>query len=380
MIIVPVLDAAAKLDRLLVSLGDQEVLVVDDGSRDAEGIRDVTEYHHAQVVRHTINAGPAAARNTGLHEAETEFVAFIDADCRADAAWPRSLLGHFDDPRVAMVAPRVQPTVEGNSLIERYEATRSSLDMGRQAELVRSGARLGFVPSAAIVVRTAALQDSGFDERMRLGEDVDLTWRLSEAGWLVWYDPSVRVTHETRSEPRAWLVRRFEYGTSAADLETRHPGHLAPVRISAWNLAALALVGLGRPGLGAGVTAVAIGALWRQVASIPGAPVLSARVVVQGLVADAASLGRALRREWWPLGVLALATMPRSQVSRAAAAAMLTPLAWEWATERPPLDPIRYIGMRLVDDAAYGTGVLASSVRSRMLSVLLPKVRLPFRA
>jgi hypothetical protein len=56
---------------------------------------------------------------------------------------------------------------------------------------------------------------------------------------------------------------------------------------------------------------------------------------------------------------------------------MLAPVALEWWRTRPHLDPARYAVLRLVEDAAYGSGVLASAVRQRRLRVLTPQVRLP---
>lgn len=377
-IVIPVLDSAEDLDRLLTSLGEQDVIVVDDGSKDPDAIVRVAQRHHVRLVRHEVNAGPAAARNSGLAEASIDVVAFIDSDCVADPSWPASLLRHFDDPRVAMVAPRVMPRSTSDSLIERYETTRSSLDMGTRAEVVRKGARLGFVPSAALVVRASVLRGSAFDPDLRVGEDVDLAWRLADSGWLVRFDPSVTVTHRTRAHPRSWLIRRFEYGTSASALEDRHPGSLAPARVSGWNVMTLACIGAGHSGIGAGVAGAAAFALWRQIRDLPSAPALAGRIVAQGLLADALGIGHALRREWWPLGALALATTPRSRWSRMAAACMLAPLAWEWATTHPPVDPTRYVAMRLLDDAAYGTGVLASCARNRSLAPLSPQVKLPY--
>jgi hypothetical protein len=97
-------------------------------------------------------------------------------------------------------------------------------------------------------------------------------------------------------------------------------------------------------------------------------------------MADGVGIGHALRREWWPLGAVAMVTAPRSRMSRLAVACMLAPLAWEWTTQHPRVDPIRYVGMRLIDDAAYGTGVLASSIRTRSLAPLRPHVSLPYRS
>jgi mycofactocin system glycosyltransferase len=387
-------------DDLADGAGVAEVVVVDDASPDAAAIASVTAAYGARLIRHAVNRGPGAARNTGLAATSAPVVAFLDSDCTASRGWLDALVPLFDDPRVAAVAPRVRPRPDElrQSVLARHEAARSALDMGRRRELVRPGAPLGFVPSAALLVRRDALADGAFEPALRLGEDVDLVWRLAAAGWHVRYEPSVTVLHDARLRFGAWARRRYEYGTSAADLDRRHPGRLAPARPSAWNLAALALLAAGRP-LGAaavsGAAAAALGrrlgtvsddaghaAMWGSVGgkSALSGSALAAVVVGKGVVADAAALGHALRREWWPLGWAALALAPRSRgarPARAAALAMLAPVALEWVRERPDVDPARYVLLRLTEDAAYGSGVIASAVRGRRPGALLPVVRGP---
>jgi hypothetical protein len=51
---------------------------------------------------------------------------------------------------------------------------------------------------------------------------------------------------------------------------------------------------------------------------------------------------------------------------------MVVPVVAEWVRERPRLDPARYVGLRLLADGAYGTGVLASCRRHRTLAPLRP--------
>jgi hypothetical protein len=139
--------------------------------------------------------GPAAARNTGVAHVSTPFVAFLDADTVAPPDWIERLGGHFDDPRVAAVAPRIR-------------GRRSLLDMG-------SGRNVPYVPAAALIVRRELAH---FDEALRYGEDVDLVRRLRAAGHRVVYEPDVVVEHDERARVR----RRFLYGTSAAALSVRH--------------------------------------------------------------------------------------------------------------------------------------------------------------
>ena len=124
----------------------------------------------------------------------------------------------------------------------RYEAARSSLDRGVRTGPVRSGSRIPFVPSAALLVRAdAAAGPDLFDPALRGGEDVDLVWRLGEAGWDVRYEPSSTVTHEGPATLGAFLARRAFYGTTAAPLSRRHGKPLAPVHLSGWSLAVWSL-------------------------------------------------------------------------------------------------------------------------------------------
>lgn len=358
------------------------IVVVDDASRSG-AVGEVALAHGATLIRHRHNRGPAAARNTGLREVNSPLVAFVDADCAVTPGWLEVLTGHFDDPRVAAVAPRIIPREASGtaSLLARFEAARSALDMGTRPQLVTHGAPLGFLPSAALVVRRSGLRP--FDERLRLGEDVDLIWRLVDDGHAVRYDPAAVVTHEMRTQPRRWAGRLFDYGTSAAELDRRHPGRLAPARLSLWNLtvAAALLARRPSPGLRAaaalGVAAGATGMLGRTLRAAGVDARVAPVIVAKGLLADAAAAGHLLRREWWPIGWLALACGGRSRLARAAAAAMLVPLAREWLADRPQVDLPSYVALRLTADAAYGSGVIASGVRLRRPRTLLPVVRLP---
>lgn len=377
-VVVPAFDRTVQLEACLRALAGANVLVIDDGSLDPEAVRRVANSSGARLLCHEVNRGPAAARNTGVEGTDSPLIAFVDSDCAPESGWLDQLLPHFEDPLVAAVAPRVRPMSGGRSLLARHEETRSALDMGDRPEQVRPGSRLGFVPSATLVVRRSALGESGFDEALRLGEDVDLVWRLVDAGWQVRYEPGATVRHRPLLDPVTWVTRRFEYGTSASELHNRHPGRLAPLRMSAWNVVSLVLLVCRRP-RSAGLVSAAAGLLLRRRLRRAGGGVLMAEVIVgKGLVADAAALGHTLRREWWPLGFVALATVRRSRLSRAAATCMLGPVAYEWLRQRPDVDPLRYAGLRLVEDAAYGSGVLVSALRARSVALLRPEVRLPW--
>ncbi len=235
-VVIPVRDRPAELQRLLASLRGLSCIVVDDASSDVGGCEQIARAGGARFIALETNRGPSAARNAGLACVSSPLVAFVDSDCEPADGWLSSLLGYFDDPLVGAVAPRVVPApVSPSTWLSRYEMVRSSLDRGGSGGLVRPMSRIPYVPSAAIVVRRDVANDVLFDPQLRGGEDVDLVWRLVDAGWDVRYVPSVTVAHEGPQSVNSWLSRRCFYGTTAGPLSRRHPSSMSPLHTSAWT-------------------------------------------------------------------------------------------------------------------------------------------------
>jgi mycofactocin system glycosyltransferase len=374
-VVVPVRDRPDDLAATLATIGDVgAVVVVDDGSADGD-VERVAHQHRAipTYLRHENARGPAAARNTGWRTTSTTLVAFIDAGCQPQPMWLDRLLPHFGDPCVAAVAPRITSRIPSTlpDVVARYEQAVPSLDRGPDEALVRPRSRVPFVPTAALIVRReAVVAVRGFDEALRVGEDVDLVWRLHEAGWSVRYEPTVTVSDAARPTRSAWLRQRFDYGTSAAALAQRHGSAVAPLAVSSWSALAWTLAGLGAPVTGtlvaAGTTALLAPRLeglehpWNEAARLAGMGHLYAGLSVAG----------AVRRPWWPIAAAA------ALVSRRACAGVLAAVtipAWlEWRRLRPELDPVRWTAIRLADDVAYGAGVWTGCIRHRSLAALKP--------
>jgi mycofactocin system glycosyltransferase len=335
-------------------------VVIDDGSREPVA---------GATVRHPLARGAAAARNAGAALADTEWIAFLDDDTRPEPDWLDRLMPHFADPRVAAVAPRVR-SERGTSTTARYDEVRSPLDMGDEPASVHPGGRLSYVPTAALVVRASALRAvGGFDEALDTGEDVDLVWRLTAAGWLVRYDPSAVVWHRPRGTWPALLKRRVVYGRSAAPLALRHGEAMAPVRASGWVVLPWVLAGAGFPVTGAAIGAANI-ALFSKALMKHGVPREDAvRMTVSGHVAVGRSLLDACARPWSPA---APALLAGSRNGRRVLTLIAARYAADWLRTRPDLDPARHILARAADDLAYAAGVWQGCVRHRTLRPLIP--------
>ncbi|HET9896910.1 MAG TPA: mycofactocin biosynthesis glycosyltransferase MftF [Streptosporangiaceae bacterium] len=386
-VIIPVRDRADLLGRCLTALGcDYPVLVVDDASADPVAVARVAARHGARLIRREVNGGPGAARNTGLAAlasdgVTSELIAFVDSDCEPAPGWIAQLAGHFADPLLAVVAPRITgkatPTAAG-----RYTELNCALDLGGRPGRVMPRTATSYVPTAAVLARRDALLSVSragrvFDESMRVGEDVDLIWRLHEASWRVRFVPSVQVAHH---EPASWpelFARRYRYGTSAGPLARRHPGAVVHLALAPWPAATVAALLARRPVMAAAAFAGALATTGYRLrrAGVPRAGLTQATLA-------------ATRQTW--LGVGRYATQFAVPLLAAASAAPGTSRRWgrraaigslllgppltAWAEGSRALDPARFTLGRIADDLAYGLGVWSGCVAARTLAPLRPVI------
>lgn len=357
-VVVPAHGRAARVATCVAALAGLEVVVVDDASDPPLD---------GATLRLPSNGGPGAARNAGMARVSTPYVAFVDSDVTVPADALLALTRHLQIPEVAVVAPRLRGT-GGPRWWQRYDAAFSSLDLGPHPAPVRPGSSVSYLPSACLVARTATIRDIGaFDPTLRLGEDVDLIWRLAAAGHQIRYDPTVVAQHDTRPSFSAWLRQVFDYGTSAAPLATRHGAAAAPAALApGLGLAGLAL--LLRRWWSLPIAALAWASTSRRLTST--VPVREAvRVAGSGLVSAVRQESSLVVRHWLPLTLIATTTRTGRRML-ATAVIVDTTVA---LTDRRDLDPITRLGGRRITDLSYGAGLAWGSIRQRSFRALMPR-------
>ncbi|GAB2541590.1 mycofactocin biosynthesis glycosyltransferase MftF [Nocardia heshunensis] len=376
-VIVPVHNHTPELSRLLSALRGHTVIVVDDGSDRPVRIPEQRGNRcRITVLRRDRQHGTAAARNFGLKAAATEFVAFLDPDVVPRTGWLEVMLGHFSDPKVALVAPRILAMDPDSTLLARYEHTRGSVHRGRRESAVHAHGPVPYVPSSAVLVRRLALlAEGGFDESMAAGGDVDLCWRLDRAGWRLRYEPAARVAHSNPVSLRNWFVHKVTHGTGVAPLAQRHPGLASPLSMPIWTaVSALLLSTLSGWGVFGGVMTLAatLIRLRRVFAGLDNPTRVAAIYMTRGFTGGVWRLASAMCRHYWPVTLLGMLCSRRVR-HIAITLAMAEGLA-DWFTHREPgsLDPARYVLCKRLDDVAYGAGLWWGAARIRSAAALKP--------
>lgn len=221
-VIIPVLDGADVLGGCLDALRAQvdapsfEVLVVDNGSRDAT--RSVAGSHPlgAQVLDEPVR-GPYAARNTGIEAARGRVFAFTDADCVPEPDWLRRGLDAIDAGADLVGGEIVQHRREGASVWERY-------DRATYLDQARFVAEQSFAATANLWVRREVVDQIGaFRPELVASGDLEFGQRTAAGGWRLVHSPSTRVGHHPRTTlADTWRLHR-KLGSGFAEL-ARHVG------------------------------------------------------------------------------------------------------------------------------------------------------------
>ncbi|HEX5736725.1 MAG TPA: glycosyltransferase family A protein [Blastocatellia bacterium] len=203
-IIIPVYQCARYLVSALDSVYAQtftnfEVIVVNDGSDDAEEIERCLVGRPRLIYIKQKNGGPSAARNAGLLVASGRFVAFLDAD---DYWEPNHLAEQVAfinrDPGIDLAYADAS-LVNGSHLADRtfMEEIPSSGEVTFEGLLDE---RCTVLLSSVVARRQSVMAVGMFDESLRYAEDYDLWLRLAKRGSRLAYQRKVLLNKRRHSE------------------------------------------------------------------------------------------------------------------------------------------------------------------------------------
>lgn len=210
---------------LALDYPDFEVVVVDDGSRDATvaAIADLVDDDRVRLVRKLRNEGKALALNDALPCLRGELLLVVDADARPDAAVLRHLVPHFASARVAAVTgnPRV---VERHTFLAKLQVMEFSSIVSLLRRAQRIWGRILTVSGVVTMFRVSALVDVGLFSPDMATEDIDVTWKLQKRFYDVRYEAGAVVWMRVPTTLRALWRQRRRWALGLAQVLRRH-GH-----------------------------------------------------------------------------------------------------------------------------------------------------------
>jgi len=208
---------------------DCEVIVVNDGSRDATA--DIAAEYDCRLIT-TENRGLSNARNTGIRVATGEIVAYIDDDAYPDPHWLHYLAYAFmTSDHAAIGGPNLAPS--GDGPIAECVANAP----GGPVHVLLTDTLAEHIPGCNMAFRRSALQAiGGFDPRYRVaGDDVDVCWRLTDRGWTIGFHAGAIDWHHRRNSLRAYWRQQMGYGKGEALLEEKWPERYNALGHNAWS-------------------------------------------------------------------------------------------------------------------------------------------------
>lgn len=229
-IIVPVYNRPQEIEELLYSLtklkynGTYELLIVEDGS--VETCKHVVErYQHELPITYLEkeNTGAGDSRNYGMKRAKGNYFIILDSDVLVPYYYltniETALNNEFTDGLGGADAAHVS-----------FSNLQKAINFSMTSLFTTGGIRgkknsVGkFQPrSFNMGISKKAFETTGGFSKLTYGEDIDLTFRMWNAGFKTQFIPNAYVYHKRRTSIKSFFKQTFNFGTARPKLNRKYP-------------------------------------------------------------------------------------------------------------------------------------------------------------
>jgi glycosyltransferase involved in cell wall biosynthesis len=246
-IIVPVFNRPDEVDELLESLCHQEVkdfevIIVEDGSK--KPCKDVCDKYADILDLHYYykdNSGPGQSRNYGAERAKGEWLIVLDSDVVLPKDYLKAVnTAILPSPVTRHQSPSSFAAFGGpDASHPSFTPVQKAISYSMTSFFTTGGIRGGkckkldkfFPRSYNMGIRREVYQELGGFTKMRVGEDIDFSYRIVEAGYQTALIPEAWVWHKRRTDFRKFFRQVYNSGIARINLEKRHPGTLKLVHL-----------------------------------------------------------------------------------------------------------------------------------------------------
>ena len=211
-VIIPVHNGGEPFKECMASLGisrrrPDEVIVVADGETD--GSWRIAEEAGAKVLRLFQSGGPARARNQGAAAARGDLLFFVDADVKLHPDTLEKVERVFaTSPDLAALIGSYDDSPGADNFLSQYKNLFHHYTHQTSSENAST-----FWGACGAIRRSIFASIGGFDERYRRPciEDIELGYRLKQAGYKIRLCKEIQVKHLKRWEPISLLQAEIFY-------------------------------------------------------------------------------------------------------------------------------------------------------------------------
>lgn len=240
----------ARCLRSLQSLRTQphEIVVVDNAPRSDATQNLMAQWPDVRYVREP-RPGLSIARNTGIHAATGDLIAFTDDDVEVHPCWVEQLRPAFRDPAVMAMTGLILPAKLETEAEQVFQGSSTGFGWGYRPltfgpqffeEMKPLGVPVWRIGAGANMAFRRQIFDQvgGFDERLGAGasgcsEDSEFWYRILAAGWSCRYEPMAVVYHHHRADLTSLNQQMLGYmrgHVTALLIQAENHGHWGNIR------------------------------------------------------------------------------------------------------------------------------------------------------
>lgn len=234
-IIIPFYNRPQEIDELLFTLEQQdyknfEVLIIEDGSK--QDARSIVESYSDKIniqYFYKENAGQGFARNYGFEHAKGDYFIIFDSDCLIPTDYLNVVYDYLKEHYLDAYGG---PDAAHDSFTPIQKAISYSMTSPFTTGGIRGNKKhIGtFHPRSFNmgVSRNTWEQVGGF-KLTRLGEDIEYSIRIQEAGFKIGLIPDAKVFHKRRTDFKQFYKQLHFFGRARINIYKHFPRELKPV-------------------------------------------------------------------------------------------------------------------------------------------------------
>lgn len=235
-IIVPVYNRPDEVSELLESLSKQtdkdfEVLIIEDGS--SFRCEDICKQYEGKLDIHYYfkpNSGRSETRNYGMDRASGNYFIIFDSDCIMPSEYIETVKRYLNEDYVDCYGG---PDAADSSFNDMQKAISYAMTSMLTTGGIRGATKNvnKFSPRSFNMGISKEVYEKIGGYKNMIGEDIDLSFRIKEAGFKTRLFPEARVFHKRRVDLKKFFRQVNTFGKARILLNTLHPGTLKLVHM-----------------------------------------------------------------------------------------------------------------------------------------------------